>query len=211
MEHHLTLEKGNYFLLGISPSVHFLLEYPMENIQIHSVLVLNLLLELSDQLHSICYPHRICRLQTAVLQSHRWYQLCLIWTRSLSDFFVVFLQRILSLPYPPHESTCTWNSCWNSCNDSTGHFYQYLILLRQTICPTTCHLDPFRVLCSLPFETEIIFKNISKLFISEVYSYFTLYCTNISHIHVGVKLVNYPHLYFSHFTHFTLYLRTCEK
>ena len=29
---------------------------------------------------------------------------------------------------------------------------------------------------------------------------------------VGVKLVNYPHLYyFSHFTHFTLYLRKCEK
>ena len=46
MEHHLTLETGNYFLLGISPSVHFFLEYPMENIQIHSVLVLNLLLEL---------------------------------------------------------------------------------------------------------------------------------------------------------------------
>ena len=30
MEHHLTLETGNYFLLGISPSVHFFLEYPME-------------------------------------------------------------------------------------------------------------------------------------------------------------------------------------
>ena len=31
-------------------------------------------------------------------------------------------------------------------------------------------------------------------------------------MHVGVKLVNYPHLYyFSHFTHFTLYLRKCEK
>ena len=28
----------------------------MENIQIHSVLVPNLLLELWDQLHSICYP-----------------------------------------------------------------------------------------------------------------------------------------------------------
>ena len=28
----------------------------MANIQIHSVLVLNLLLELWDQLHSICYP-----------------------------------------------------------------------------------------------------------------------------------------------------------
>ena len=29
---------------------------------------------------------------------------------------------------------------------------------------------------------------------------------------VGVKLVNYPHVYyFSHFTHFTLYLRKCEK
>ena len=29
---------------------------------------------------------------------------------------------------------------------------------------------------------------------------------------VGVKLVNYPHIYyFSHFTHFTLYLRKCEK
>ena len=65
----------------------------MENIQIHSVLVLNLLLELSDQLHSICYPYRICRLQTAVLQSHQSDQLCLIWTRSLSDFFVVFLQK----------------------------------------------------------------------------------------------------------------------
>ena len=27
-----------------------------------------------------------------------------------------------------------------------------------------------------------------------------------------MKLVNYPHLYyFSHFTHFTLYLRMCEK
>ena len=37
-------------------------------------------------------------------------------------------------------------------------------------------------------------------------------CTNISHMHVGVKLINYPHFYyFSHFTHFTLYLRTCEK
>ena len=37
-------------------------------------------------------------------------------------------------------------------------------------------------------------------------------CTNISHMYVGVKLVNYPHLYyFSHFTHFTLYLRMCEK
>ena len=36
--------------------------------------------------------------------------------------------------------------------------------------------------------------------------------TNISHMYVGVKLVNYPHLYyFSHFTHFTLYLRMCEK
>ena len=46
MEHHLTLETGNYFLLGISPSVHFFLEYPMENIQIYSVLLLNLLLEL---------------------------------------------------------------------------------------------------------------------------------------------------------------------
>ena len=31
-------------------------------------------------------------------------------------------------------------------------------------------------------------------------------------MYVGVKLVNYPHLYyFSHFTHFTLYLRKCEK
>ena len=31
-------------------------------------------------------------------------------------------------------------------------------------------------------------------------------------MYVGVKLVNYPHLYyFSHFTHFTLYLRMCEK
>ena len=31
-------------------------------------------------------------------------------------------------------------------------------------------------------------------------------------MHVGVKLINYPHLYyFSHFTHFTLYLRMCEK
>ena len=31
-------------------------------------------------------------------------------------------------------------------------------------------------------------------------------------MHVGVKLIKYPHLhYFSHFTHFTLYLRTCEK
>ena len=31
-------------------------------------------------------------------------------------------------------------------------------------------------------------------------------------MHVGVKLVNYPHFYYcSHFTHFTLYLRTCEK
>ena len=29
---------------------------------------------------------------------------------------------------------------------------------------------------------------------------------------VGVKLLNYPHVYyFSHFTHFTLYLRKCEK
>ena len=53
MGHHLTLETGNYFLSGISPSVHFFLEFPRENIQIHSVLVLNLLLELLDQLHSI--------------------------------------------------------------------------------------------------------------------------------------------------------------
>ena len=151
MEHHLTLETGNYFLLGISPSVHFFLEYPMENIQIHSVLVLNLLLELWDQLHSICYLHRICRLQTTVLQSHLSHQLYPVWTKSLSDFFMVFLQRILSLPCPPNESTCTRNSCWNSCNYSTGYFYQYLFLLPQTICPTTCHLDPFRVLCSLPF------------------------------------------------------------
>ena len=31
-------------------------------------------------------------------------------------------------------------------------------------------------------------------------------------MHVGMKLVNYPHLYYiSHFTHFTLYLRMCEK
>ena len=31
-------------------------------------------------------------------------------------------------------------------------------------------------------------------------------------MYVGVKLVNYPHLYyFSHFSHFTLYLRKCEK
>ena len=31
-------------------------------------------------------------------------------------------------------------------------------------------------------------------------------------MYVGVKLVNYPNLYyFSHFTHFTLYLRKCEK
>ena len=31
-------------------------------------------------------------------------------------------------------------------------------------------------------------------------------------MYVGVKLVKYPHLYyFSHFTHFTLYLRKCEK
>ena len=31
-------------------------------------------------------------------------------------------------------------------------------------------------------------------------------------MYVGVKLVNYPHLYyFSHFTYFTLYLRMCEK
>ena len=31
-------------------------------------------------------------------------------------------------------------------------------------------------------------------------------------MYVGVKLVNYPHLYyFSHFTHFTLYLRKYEK
>ena len=31
-------------------------------------------------------------------------------------------------------------------------------------------------------------------------------------MYVGMKLVNYPHLYyFSHFTHFTLYLRMCEK
>ena len=30
-------------------------------------------------------------------------------------------------------------------------------------------------------------------------------------MYVGVKLINYPNLYyFSHFTHFTLYLRTCE-
>ena len=37
-------------------------------------------------------------------------------------------------------------------------------------------------------------------------------CTNISHMYVGVNLINYPHLYyFSHFTHFTLYLRKCEK
>ena len=37
-------------------------------------------------------------------------------------------------------------------------------------------------------------------------------CTIISHMYVGVKLVNYPHLYyFSHFTHFTLYLIKCEK
>ena len=32
------------------------------------------------------------------------------------------------------------------------------------------------------------------------------------YIVVGVKLINYPHVYyFSHFTHFTLYLRKCEK
>ena len=31
-------------------------------------------------------------------------------------------------------------------------------------------------------------------------------------MYVGVKLVNYPHLYyFPHFTHFTLYLSKCEK
>ena len=31
-------------------------------------------------------------------------------------------------------------------------------------------------------------------------------------MYVGVKLINYPHLYyFSHSTHFTLYLRMCEK
>ena len=31
-------------------------------------------------------------------------------------------------------------------------------------------------------------------------------------MYVGVKLANYPHLYyFSHFTHFTLFLRKCEK
>ena len=31
-------------------------------------------------------------------------------------------------------------------------------------------------------------------------------------MYVGVKPINYPHLYyFSHFTHFTLYLRKCEK
>ena len=31
-------------------------------------------------------------------------------------------------------------------------------------------------------------------------------------MYIGVKLVNYPNLYyFSHFTHFTLYLRKCEK
>ena len=31
-------------------------------------------------------------------------------------------------------------------------------------------------------------------------------------MYVGVKLINYPHIYyFSHFTHFTLYLRKCEK
>ena len=31
-------------------------------------------------------------------------------------------------------------------------------------------------------------------------------------MYVGVKLINYPnHYYFSHFTHFTLYLRKCEK
>ena len=30
-------------------------------------------------------------------------------------------------------------------------------------------------------------------------------------MYVGVKLVNYYHLYFSHFTHFTLYLRMREK
>ena len=47
----------------------------MENIQIHSVLVLNLLLELLDLLHSICYLHRICRLQTAILQSHLSHQI----------------------------------------------------------------------------------------------------------------------------------------
>ena len=46
MEHHLTLETGNYFLLGISPSIHFFLKYPMQNIQIYSVLLLDLLLEL---------------------------------------------------------------------------------------------------------------------------------------------------------------------
>ena len=35
---------------------------------------------------------------------------------------------------------------------------------------------------------------------------------SLSHMYVGVKLVNYPNLYyFSHFTHFTLYLRKCEK
>ena len=37
-------------------------------------------------------------------------------------------------------------------------------------------------------------------------------CTNNSHMYVGVKLVNYPYIYyFSHFTHCTLYLRKCEK
>ena len=31
-------------------------------------------------------------------------------------------------------------------------------------------------------------------------------------MHVVAKLINYPHLYyFSHFTHFTLHLRMCEK
>ena len=45
-----------------------------------------------------------------------------------------------------------------------------------------------------------------------------IFLYSISHMYliaiylVGVKLVNYPHLYyFSHFTHFTLYLRKCEK
>ena len=104
MEYHLTLETGNYFLLGISPSVHFSLEHPMENIQTHSVLLLNLLLELEDQLCSICYPHRIYTLQTAVLQSRLLHQLCPIWIRSLSDFFVVFYKEffLCNVPLSQH-------------------------------------------------------------------------------------------------------------
>ena len=60
MEHHLTLETGNYFLLGISPSIHFFLEYPMQNIQIYSVLLLDLLLELYVHFQPEAFQISLC-------------------------------------------------------------------------------------------------------------------------------------------------------